>query len=418
VTSPAFDLPAAEDERDTFFDTAARIAAQIATPPDEPARRASYLRMEGDILTAIAEYDETGEIFRGRYELALFPNFERAVLTRTIQVIGLSELGNLSPEGAAVATRHQVRSCALVPVVSGADVAGVIAVSARDDAGFTEWQLGQLSTLAELVGLRVGYVASDLALRADAERSRGLERLKGEFLNIAAHELRSPLGIISGYVSMLLDGTLTGTDQRTALERIAEKSDEMARLITDMLETARMEALGMELVLGPTDLLAVITDAMAALEPLNRGRHHFATRGRRDPIPVVADHQRMVTMVHNLLDNAVKYSPSGGDILVAWTRKGGTCHISVTDHGVGISREQQSMLFTRFGRLVTPETSHIRGSGLGLYIAREIARLHGGDISVRSEVGRGTTFTVTMPLAPDAPIEPVASVKRRVTRPS
>lgn len=92
MTSPAFDLPAAEDERDTFFDTAARIAAQIATPPAEPVRRASYLRLEGDVLTAIAEYDETGEIFRGRYELPLFPNFERAVMTGTIQVIGLSEM--------------------------------------------------------------------------------------------------------------------------------------------------------------------------------------------------------------------------------------------------------------------------------------------------------------------------------------
>jgi signal transduction histidine kinase len=125
-------------------------------------------------------------------------------------------------------------------------------------------------------------------------------------------------------------------------------------------------------------------------------------------------------MVLNRLDNAVKYSPSGGDILVAWGRRAGVCHISVTDHGVGISREQQSMLFTRFGRLVTPETSHIRGTGLGLYIAREIARLHGGDIVVRSEIGRGTTFTITMPLAPEALLaqtpEGVGTVTRSVSR--
>jgi len=118
----------------------------------------------------------------------------------------------------------------------------------------------------------------------------------------------------------------------------------------------------------------------------------------------MADHLRAVTMVLNLLDNAVKYSPNGGDILVAWSRKGNVCHVRVTDHGIGISREQQSMLFTRFGRLVTPETSHIRGTGLGLYIGREIARLHGGDITVRSEIARGTTFTITMPLAPEAPL--------------
>jgi signal transduction histidine kinase len=247
----------------------------------------------------------------------------------------------------------------------------------------------------------VSHVATDQALREAAERSQGLERLKGEFLNIAAHELRSPLGIINGYVSMLLDGTLSGADQRKALERIAEKSDEMGRLITEMLETARMEALGLELLLAPTDLMDVLDEAMRAVEPLLlRGGHHLATRGRRDALPVIADRVRAVTMVLNLLDNAVKYSPGGGDILVAWSRRGDVCHMSVTDHGVGISREQQSMLFTRFGRLVTPETSHIRGTGLGLYIAREIARRHGGDITVRSDVGRGTTFTITMPIAP------------------
>jgi signal transduction histidine kinase len=420
VTSPAFDLPAAGDDRDPFFDTAAKIAAQIASPPDEATRRASYLRLDGHVLTSVAEYDETGETFRGRYELSLFPNFERAVITGEIQVIGLSELGNLSPDGAAVVTRHQVRSCALVPVVSGGSIAGVIAVSARDDAGFSDAQVHQLATLAQLVGLRVSHVASDRALREEADRSQGLERLKGEFLNIAAHELRSPLGIINGYVSMLLDGTLTGTDQRKALERIAEKSDEMGRLITEMLETARMEALGMELILAPTDLMEVIDEAMRAVEPLLGGRHRLATRGRRDSLPVIADRLRATTMMLNLLDNAVKYSPSGGDILVAWGRKAGVCHISVTDHGVGISREQQSMLFTRFGRLVTPETSHIRGTGLGLYIAREIARLHGGDIVVRSEIGRGTTFTITMPLAPEALLaqtpEGVGTVTRSVSR--
>jgi signal transduction histidine kinase len=118
----------------------------------------------------------------------------------------------------------------------------------------------------------------------------------------------------------------------------------------------------------------------------------------------------VATMLVNLLDNAIKYSPGGGDIQVAWRRRAGLVHISVTDQGVGISRTQRSMLFTRFGRLVTPETSHIRGTGLGLYLAREIARLHGGDIVARSHAGRGTTFTVTLPLAgPDLRMTAAAS---------
>jgi signal transduction histidine kinase len=133
--------------------------------------------------------------------------------------------------------------------------------------------------------------------------------------------------------------------------------------------------------------------ALRTLEPLLGTKHRFSTHGRREKLPAIADAVRVTTMLVNLLDNAIKYSPGGGDIEVAWRQRAGLAHISVTDQGVGISRTQRSMLFTRFGRLVTPETSHIRGTGLGLYLAREIARLHDGDIVVRSHAGRGTTFT-------------------------
>jgi signal transduction histidine kinase len=275
----------------------------------------------------------------------------------------------------------------------------VIAVSARDDDGFDVRELDQQVALAQLVALAVSHVATDQALREEAEFSHGLERLKGEFLNIAAHELRSPLGIINGYVSMLLEGALSAPDQRKALVRIAEKSDEMGRLITEILETARLESVGLDLNLRPVNLLDAIDTAIRTIEPLLGTKHHLAVHGSRAPLPVIADEARVTTMLVNLLDNAIKYSPSGGAIDVTWDRKAGVAQISVADQGIGISRTQQSMLFTRFGRLVTPETSHIRGTGLGLYLARETARMHGGDIALKSQVGRGTTFTVTVPLA-------------------
>jgi hypothetical protein len=148
---------------------------------------------------------------------------------------------------------------------------------------------------------------------------------------------------------------------------------------------------------------------MHALEPLLGDNHRFMTRGRCDSLPVLGDRARIATMVLNLIDNAIKYSPDGGDIEIGWSRRSGVGHVSVTDHGVGISREQQSMLFTRFGRLVTPATSNIRGTGLGLYLAREIARLHGGDIVVASDRGRGTTFTVSPPCSQFLPDRPGAT---------
>ena len=114
---------------------------------------------------------------------------------------------------------------------------------------------------------------------------------------------------------------------------------------------------------------------------------------------MVADEKRLTAMLTNLIDNAIKYSPGGGDIEVACEHDGRVARVTVRDHGIGINAEQAHMLFTRFGRLVTPETSHIRGTGLGLYLARETARLHGGDIHVSSTLGGGSTFTVVLPLA-------------------
>jgi signal transduction histidine kinase len=392
-----------------FFAAAVRMAAQIAADPGAAPRRASFLRLEGALLTPVAEYDEDGEVVGGSLRLVDFPDVEGTAITRETRVVVWADSRGLTAPAAAHVSRLHLRSSALIPVVSNDAVVGVIGVSARDDAGFSDVQLRRLVTLAQLVGLGVSHDAADQALREEAEVSQGLERLKGDFLNIAAHELRSPLGIINGYVSMLLDGTLPEPDQRKALLRISEKADEMGRLITEMLETARMEAVGLDLVLGPVDLLEVIDKALRTMEPVLGANHRFATRGRREPMPVVADGVRLTTTLVNLLDNAIKYSPGGGDVEIAWRRRSGMAYVSITDQGVGISRRQQSMLFTRFGRLVTPETSHIRGTGLGLYLAREIARLHGGDIVVRSHAGRGTTFTVTLPLASETPGPRVAA---------
>jgi signal transduction histidine kinase len=278
--------------------------------------------------------------------------------------------------------------------------AGIVGVMVIDDPTPTDQRtMETLAALAGIAGLGVSQAQTANELQLEAERSRRLERLKSEFLNIAAHELRSPLGIIRGYSSMLSEGMLPEPDRGVAITRIVEKAEEMAGLISDMLETARLETLGLELELEPVDPIEVIDDAVHAVRPMLGADHQFALAVERGDVAVVADRRRLTTMLINLIDNAIKYSPGGGEIEIACEHDERTVRILVRDHGIGINTEQAHLLFTRFGRLVTPETSHIRGTGLGLYLARESARLHGGDITVAATPGGGSTFTVILPLA-------------------
>ena len=354
---------------------AVRLASRL-TSADGQVREASCFALHSDVLTCIAASGPAETQPRGPYRTSEQAAFDRAITT-----------GEVVDDDAHV----------VVPVAGEAGIGGVIVIEGA--GGLDEGQRTALAAIARIVSLGMRQAATVTELQLEAERSRRRERLKSEFLNIAAHELRSPLGSIRGYASMLGDGTLPGADNGLALSRISEKTDEMARLISDMLETARLETLGLELELEPVDLLEIVDNAVLAMRPLMGPSHHFALASTRDDIAAVADKRRLTTMLTNLIDNAIKYSPAGGEIEISCEHDDREATILVRDHGIGINSEQAHLLFTRFGRLVTPETSHIRGTGLGLYLAREIARLHGGDISVRSNPDSGSTFVVTLPLA-------------------
>jgi signal transduction histidine kinase len=354
---------------------ALRLASRLVSSGTR-VREARCLLLHNDVLTCIAGSGETEPSERGRYRVSEHAIFDRAIST-----------GQVVDDGSTV-------------VVPAGDENGVLAVIVIDgEGGLGDAHPAALAAIAHIVGLGVSQSRAVNELQLEAERSRRLERLKSEFLNIAAHELRSPLGIIRGYTSMLSEGMLPNPDREVALSRITEKAEEMARLISEMLETARLETFGLELELEPVDLLEVVDNAVHAMRPLMGPGHQFALAAPGDDIAVVADKRRLTTMLTNLIDNAIKYSPAGGEIEIACDHDEREATVLVRDHGIGINAEQAHLLFTRFGRLVTPETSHIRGTGLGLYLARESARLHGGDITVSPTPGGGSTFVVTLPIA-------------------
>ena len=232
------------------------------------------------------------------------------------------------------------------------------------------------------------------------ERMAAIERNKTQFLNLASHELRGPMTVVRGYISMLEGGLLGDLNERghKAMPVISAKIMEMNALIEQMIEAARLEDGALMLRPAEADLRDIVGEAVESLRPLVDDRHEISLRSPERPVQVRVDAERIKTIVSNLISNAIKYSPSGGTIDCELTARSGIARVAVKDSGVGIAKEDLPILFTRFGRVSTPQTNHLPGTGLGLYLGRQLARLHGGEITVESAPGRGSTFTLHLPL--------------------
>ncbi len=258
----------------------------------------------------------------------------------------------------------------------------------------------------EIAQLR-GYansVTASLERARVTERMAALEDSKTQFLNLASHELRGPVTVMRGYVSMLESGLFGHlNDQgRKAAGVMAAKVSEMNELIEEMIEAARLEEGAVTMHAVEADLRDIARAAAEVVAPLLGPDHRLVMDLPDRRVRVKVDPDRTRTIIVNLLSNAIKYSPQGGTVTCHVRSRAGMARVAVTDEGLGISRESMGQLFTRFGRIVTPETEHLKGTGLGLFLARQLAGLQGGDITVASVEGEGSRFTLQLPAAPAA----------------
>ena len=200
----------------------------------------------------------------------------------------------------------------------------------------------------------------------------------------------------------MLEGGLLGDLNergRKAVPVISAKVLEMNALIEQMIEAARLEDGALMLRPEANDLRDIVNAAVDSERPVLEGQHKIRVKCPDRPVHVRVDGERVKTIVSNLVSNAIKYSPEGGPVEVEVVNRGGIARVSVKDQGVGIAKEDLPILFTRFGRVSTPQTDHLPGTGLGLYLGRQLARLHGGEITVDSDPGRGSTFTLHLPVS-------------------
>lgn len=242
----------------------------------------------------------------------------------------------------------------------------------------------------------------NLKLEAANVELRRLDEAKSTFVSIAAHELRTPLASISGYVEMLLDGDAGPlTDKQNEYLHILEGSAQrLLRITKDLLDLTRIEAGRLEVVLKPTDLVQLVECVAAEQAPQLEAKAQRLTL-HTPPVPLaLCDAARTAQIVGNLLSNASKYSSSGAAITIAVgpANEPGFLTISVADEGVGIAEENRQRLFNPFFR-APDAVKNATGAGLGLYIAHSLVELHGGRLWFDSVPGQGSTFHATFPIA-------------------
>jgi two-component system phosphate regulon sensor histidine kinase PhoR len=231
----------------------------------------------------------------------------------------------------------------------------------------------------------------------DVTDMKRAEQAQEEFVGSVAHELRTPLTSIKAYVEMLIDGeTSDGEGQREFYNIIYEETDRLNRLINNLLNISKMEAGGLVMHRTPTRLKKLIEDSLAVVESQAEKKRIRLNVDLADRLPAVEVDKDMINVVLvNILGNAVKYTPENGRISISSSSTPEEILVHVSDTGVGIAEEDLARIFDKFYRCQgDSDTEGATGSGLGLCIARQIMRLHGGDIRVSSRLGEGAQFTI------------------------
>ena len=244
-------------------------------------------------------------------------------------------------------------------------------------------------------------VRRDIELARANEQLRTLGEQKSLFISVAAHQLRTPLSAIRWSLDYLLSGRVGGftEEQETLLRQSLDSTVRLVTLVNDLLGVDRLESGRVQYTFGPVDLHEVVQSVLLDVGPTAAKRKvsiEFINELTKDAM-ACADVQQVRLVVQNLVENATKYTPSGGKVTIRLAHAGEFLQTAVTDTGIGIPEDQQADIFKQFFRARNAMKLVTDGSGLGLYLARETVERMGGTLTFSSEEYRGSTFTFTLP---------------------
>jgi len=244
---------------------------------------------------------------------------------------------------------------------------------------------------------RGGSLFGYLLVHRDITREHEVDRMKSEFVSTVSHELRTPLASVLGFAELLLHRELKPERQRKYVSTIYQEARRLTTLINDFLDLQRMESGKQVYDMQPLELSSLLEEVVDRLS-VNQEQHRFNWQCDASDSSVLGDRSKLTQLFTNLISNAVKYSPNGGEITIRCTREDNRVIVTVADQGLGIPADALPKLFTKFFRVDNSDRREIGGTGLGLAIVKEIVNRHKGDVAVSSELGKGSTFTVSLPL--------------------
>lgn len=294
----------------------------------------------------------------------------------------------------------RTRSEMAIPMIGSDTMIGVLDVQSDEIDHFTELDVQIISTLADQVAVAVQNARLFSEQVKTAERLREVDRLKSEFLASMSHELRTPLNSIIGYAEVILDGIdgPINDDVQEDVTAIYGSGKLLLNLINDILDLAKIEAGQLELDINEMPIDEFLNGVLESSRILVKDKPVELRIEVEDNLPVImADRLRLQQVLNNLLSNAAKFTEEGSITLNAM-RDNGAVRFSIIDTGMGIEADKLELVFERFRQADQSSTRRAGGTGLGLAITRQLVELHGGEIDVQSEPGKGSTFSFTVPI--------------------
>jgi signal transduction histidine kinase/HAMP domain-containing protein len=391
------------------LETVTRRAAQLCNAPD-----ARLYLVDNDRMTCVSGF---GELSGARPDLQLTRGLVtgRAILDRRpVHIEDLAAAFDEFPDAREPQQAFGHRTTLAVPLLREDRAFGAILLRRKEVRPFSEKQIELVKTFADQAVIAIENVRLFNEIQDKGRQLEVANKHKSDFLANMSHELRTPLNAIIGFSEVLIERMFgeMNPKQEEYLRDIHSSGQHLLSLINDILDLSKVEAGRMELELTDFDLPAALGNALTLVRERAQ-THGIALNLKVDPGigTIRADERKVKQIVLNLLSNAVKFTPDGGRVEVNAHLNAEAVEISVSDTGIGIAPEDQAAVFEEFRQVGRDYTRKQEGTGLGLALTRRFVELHGGKIGVRSEVGKGSTFTFTLPLR--VSIEPPMNADER-----